>query len=113
MASQDQNQVCRFSEIEAEHSYPPRFKKCEGSLVRIQQCNEDIDPNYGERYIILVRSGYINRYSGFEKWYICENHRKMFGRGFKGDFVQKQKKCKYPEHEYGQLSKHNSLKDHS
>ena len=125
MASKDQNQVCdpteqdegrlcRFSELEAKHSYPPRFERCKGGLVKIQDCNDDIDPNFGERYIILTRSGYINRFKGFEKWwYICENHRNIFGKGFERDFVLKQKVCKYPEHESGQLSRHVVSMDQS
>ena len=44
MASQDQKQacslaaqgqVCRFSEIDAKNSYPPRFARCEGSLASL------------------------------------------------------------------------------
>ena len=95
LASQEEKRACRFSKIEAENSYPPRFGRCGGSLVQIQECTDDIDPNYGERYIILVRSGHINRFRGFEKWWhICENHRRIFGRGFKGDYVLTQKKCR-------------------
>ena len=88
LTSEDKNQVCCFSNYEAsKKGYPPRFEKCGGNLVKIEDCKDDIDKDHGERSIILVRSGYVNRYSGYfayRKLHICENHRNMFGKGFKG-----------------------------
>ena len=80
--------ACTFAKLlvedPPENPYPDRFKNCKGGLKPVQDCTDDIDKDYGERYIILVRSGYINRYEisrQKEKFLICDNHQKTFGRG--------------------------------
>ena len=56
--------ACTFGKLLVENAlenpYPDRFKLCKGDLNPVQECQDEIDKDYGERYIILVRSGYIN-----------------------------------------------------
>ena len=71
--------------------------------MKIQDCKESIDAYHGERYVILVRSGFINQYHFKKTMYICEGHRYVFGVGFHRE-MNKKKKCVHPEHETGKPS---------
>ena len=83
--------ACPFANLlvkaKPDNPYSERFRNCRGEHIPVNECTDDFDKEFGERYIILVRSGFINQY---EKWpmkmregfLICENHRKIFGRGF-------------------------------
>ena len=86
--------------------YRENFKRCNGDLVPVNECKDEIDKEHGERYIILVRSGYINQYEKLpsnlrQQFSICENHRKLFGRGFIREL--RQRSCIYPEHDGGRI----------
>ena len=95
--------ACHFWNLRAKNDYPGRFTKCSGNIISIKECKENIDPNYGERYIILVRSGFINQYSHVSEMGICSRHRNIFGKNFAKEF--KQKKCVYPNHEKGKMAR--------
>ena len=102
--------ACTFANLcvedPSENPYPDRFKSCRGDLNKVQDCQDDIDNEHGERYILLVRSGYINRYERSklkDKFIICDNHRKIFGRGFINEL--RQKKCLYCFGERGKIDK--------
>ena len=95
--------VCRFSAetFIVAHSYPRRFgnpevSTCKGDLIPFNDCNEDIPKEKrSEKSVILVRCGHT-RYHHKKNWYICTEHRKMFGKGFINELRQKTK-CIYPE----------------
>ena len=100
--------ACPFANLlvksKPENPYSDRFKRCNGNLIPVKDCKDDIDGEHGELYIILVRSGFINQY---EKWtkqiretfLICENHRKIFGKGF----IRELRQSRCPEHESGKI----------
>ena len=81
--------ACTFGKLlvenAAENPYPDHLKICNGGHNPVQECQNEIDKDFVQRYIKLVRSGYINRYGRpklKEKFLICDNHRKIYGREF-------------------------------
>ena len=71
--------------------------------MKVQDCKESIDSNYGEHYVILMRSGKINQYHFKRDMYICEGHHYIFGVEFTCE-MNKQKHCVHPDHGTGKPS---------